>query len=117
MSEEQAIAPRAERVVDFYGDKITVPLVGEEDLFVPLRTLADYLGLDWPSQLRRVQRDNILSRNIRTLNVHAADGRQRDMLCLPIDKLAGWLFGITTSKVKPDIAPRLELYREQCFKV
>lgn len=46
MSEEEAITPRAERIVDFYGDKITVALVGEEELYVPLRALTDYLGLD-----------------------------------------------------------------------
>lgn len=117
MTEDRAIVPRAERIVDFYGDKLTVALAGEDDLYVPLRSLTEYLGLDWSSQYRRVQRDSVLSRSVRNLTIHGTDGRPRDVICLPLDKLAGWLFGITTSKVKPDLAPKLDRYREECFKV
>jgi P22_AR N-terminal domain len=117
MPQEQVLTPRAERLVNFHGDQITVALVGEDEPYVPLRTLAEYLGLEWSSQYRRVQRDSVLARSIRTLIVHGADGKLRDMLCLPLDKLAGWLFGLTVSKVGADLAPRLELYREECFKV
>ena len=117
MTQEQALTPRAERLVNFYGDQITVALVGEDEPYVPLRTLAEYLGLEWSSQYRRVQRDSVLARRIRTLTVHGADGKLRDMLCLPLDKLAGWLFGLTVSKVRADLAPKLELYREECFYI
>lgn len=117
MTQEQALAPRAERMVNFYGDQITVALVGEDEPYVPLRTLTEYLGLDWSSQYRRVQRDSVLARSIRTLTVHGADGKLRDMVCLPLDKLPGWLFGITVSKIRAELAPKLERYREECFRV
>lgn len=117
MTQELALTPRAERMVNFYGDQITVALVGEDDLYVPLRTVTEYLGLEWSSQYRRVQRDSVLARSIRTLTVHGADGKLRDMLCLPLDKLPGWLFGITVSKLKAELAPKLERYREECFRV
>jgi hypothetical protein len=114
---QQALTPRAQRTVNFYGDQITVALVEEDEPYVPLRTLTDYLGLDWSSQYRRTQRDSVLARSLRTLTVQSADGKQRDMVCLPLDKLPGWLFGITVSKVKPELAPKLERYREECFRV
>ena len=117
MTQEQAIVPRAERMVNFYGDQITVALVGEDEPYVPLRTLTEYLGLEWSSQYRRVQRDSVLARSIRNLTVHGADGRLRDMVCLPLDKLPGWLFGITVSKIREELAPKLERYREECFRV
>jgi hypothetical protein len=104
-------------MVNFYGDQITVALVGEDEPYVPLRTLTEYLGLEWSSQYRRVQRDSVLARSIRTLTVHGADGKLRDMLCLPLDKLPGWLFGITVSKIRVELAPKLERYREECFRV
>lgn len=66
MTQEQALTPRAERLVNFYGDQITVALVGEDEPYVSLRTLAAYLGLEWPSQYRRVQCDSALARSIRT---------------------------------------------------
>jgi hypothetical protein len=118
MSEQEtALVPRAERVVDFYGDQITVALVGEEDLFVPLRTLTEYMGLSWSPQRRRVERDEVLARKVRMLTIHGADGRPREMTCLPLEMLPGWLFGLTVSKVKPELAPKLQRYREECFKI
>jgi hypothetical protein len=103
--------------VDFYGDQITVALVGEEDLFVPLRTLTEYMGLTWSPQRRRVERDEVLAKKVRMLTIHGADGRPREMMCLPMEMLPGWLFGLTISKVKPELAPKLQRYREECFKV
>ncbi len=46
-----------------------------------------------------------------------ADGRQREMLCLQLEYLAGWLFGVTPSRTKPELAPKLTRYREECFLV
>lgn len=115
--EDTALVPRAERVVDFYGDKITVALVGDEELYVPLRTLTEYLGLTWSPQLRRVDRDEVLAKSARMLTIHGTDGRPREMMCLPLDMLPGWLFGLTISKVKPELAPKLQRYREECFRV
>lgn len=118
MSQEgTALVPRAERVVNFYGDQITVAMVGEDDLYVPLRTLTEYLGLAWSPQLRRLERDEVLARKVRMLVIHGTDGRPREMTCLPLETIAGWLFGLTASKVKPELAPKIQQYREDCFKV
>jgi len=46
-----------------------------------------------------------------------ADGKKREMLCLELEYLPGWLFGISPSRVKSEIAPKLVRYREECFKV
>jgi outer membrane murein-binding lipoprotein Lpp len=46
-----------------------------------------------------------------------ADGRQRDLVCIPLDMLPGWLFGITTSRVRPELQPKLSRYRAECFRV
>lgn len=39
------------------------------------------------------------------------------MLCLPLDLLPGWLFGVTTSKVRPELADKIDRYRAECFRV
>lgn len=111
-----AIQPRAERVIDFYGDPITVALAGEE-MYVPLRSLTEFLGLEWSSQFRRVQRDEILAGRVRQVNMTSADGRQREMMCLPLDLLPGWLFGITASRVRAELQPKLMRYRADAFRV
>ena len=112
----QAIQPRSERVIDFYGDPITVALAGEE-MYVPLRSLTEFLGLEWSSQFRRVQRDEILASRVRPVIMTSADGRQREMMCLPLDLLPGWLFGITASRVRPELQAKLMRYRADAFRV
>ncbi len=118
MSEDPstAIQPRAERVIDFYGDPITVALAGEE-MYVPLRSLTEFLGLEWSSQFRRLQRDEILASRVQQVIVTSADGRQREMICLPLDLLPGWLFGITASRVRAELQPKLMRYRSEAFRV
>ena len=39
------------------------------------------------------------------------------MLCLPLDYLNGWLFGINASRVKDDIRERLLRYQRECYRV
>ena len=39
------------------------------------------------------------------------------MVCLPIQHLNGWLFGIQTGKVHPDAKEKLLLYKRECYKV
>src|SRR5688572_2330753 len=39
------------------------------------------------------------------------------MLCLPLDLLPGWLFGTSTSRARPELAPKLIRYRDECFRV
>ena len=114
------LVPQAERTVDFYGDQISVALVGEGDeseVYVPLRTITEFLGLGWGSQFNRLQRDEVLKARVRMVTVHGTDGRPRDMVSVPLDLLPGWLFGITTSRVREDLAPKLRRYREECFRI
>jgi hypothetical protein len=112
-----ALIPQAERTVEFYGDPIVVVLGQDNALYVPVRSIAEFLGLDWPSQYKRIQRDEVLADRVHMVMMTGPDGRPRPMVCLPLDLLPGWLFGITTRRVRPELAPKLRLYREECFRV
>ena len=112
-----ALVPATERIIDFYGDPLTVAHVPGDDVYVPLRTIAEFLGLDWSSQHKRIQRDEVLARRARTVMMTSADGKQREMFCVPLDLLPGWLFGITATRVRAELAPKLQRYREECFRV
>ncbi len=111
-----SLVPHIEKVVQFYDDSITVALV-EDDVYVPLRPIAEALGLSWGSQRNRVQRDEVLANQVRQVTMAGADGRQRDLVCIPLDTLPGWLFGITTSRVRPELQAKLTRYRAECFRV
>jgi len=99
---------------DFYGDLLTVALV-DNRAYVAIRPVTDLLGLDWPSQYQRVQRDDVLSEETKLLTVTSADGKQRDMLCLPLEFFHGWLFGVDVHRAKPELKEKLTRYRRECF--
>jgi P22_AR N-terminal domain/ORF6C domain len=112
-----SLTSRAERVVDFYGDPIAVVLGADNTVYVPIRTIAEFLGLDWSSQYKRIQRDEVLAERGQMIMMTGTDGRPRPMFSLPLDLLPGWLFGITATRVRPELAVKLKRYRQECFRV
>ncbi len=111
------LVPQTVREVQFYEDNLLAALVGDIP-YIALRPIAHFLGLDWSAQYRRIQRDDILAEEVHMVLMTSADGKQRDMLSIPLELLPGWLFGITSSKlVKPEYAPKIQRYRRECFRV
>lgn len=121
MTQETARTLLDERTVDFYGDQILAILVQTDDhtqVCVPIRPICTILGIDWSAQRQRIMRDEVLSTSVVTLTTQTPGDRQRRKhLCLPLDYLHGWLFGITASQVKPELKERITLYRRECFRV
>lgn len=126
------LVPYAEHTVDFYGEPIVVALIhagdtvgsgsgdisGEEPVsVVAMRTFTDYLGLDWSSQRQRIERDDVLATEVRRVLMTGADGKQREMLALPLEFLPGFLFGVQSSRVRPEHRDKLMQYRRSCFRV
>jgi hypothetical protein len=119
MSEETALVPIEERQVDFYGDEIITALAevkGEEQVLVPLRPICEYLGLNWSAQSRRLKRDMVLS-EVQLVAVMATSQGKVGMICLPLEYLNGWLFGIDASRVKVELQDKVIRYQRDCYKV
>jgi hypothetical protein len=111
------LSPTEQREVDFYGDEIPAVVVEGGQIFVPLRPICDFLGVDWSAQTRRIRRDTVLSESTSTVAVTATDGKEREMLCLQLDYLNGWLFGINANRVKVEVKEKLILYQRDCYRV
>ncbi len=114
--DEQTIEVRSTKSVDFYGDQITAAEGADAEIYVPINPMAISLGLDRSAQQRRIQRDPVLSKRVRNLRIDSGGGPQRQV-CLPLDLLPGWLFGVTTGKMSPELQEKLNRYREEAFKV
>ncbi|MFZ1398455.1 MAG: phage antirepressor N-terminal domain-containing protein [Candidatus Promineifilaceae bacterium] len=121
MEKDSALIPIEERSVLFYDDEIKLALVrtgDKEQAYVPVRPMCDFLGVAWSPQLRRINRDPILSEVATSVTVTVTEAGQRgQMLCLPIDFLNGWLFGINATRVKPTVKERLLRYQRECYQV
>lgn len=123
MSEEQALVPVDQKQVIFYDDELTAVLVNGvegQEVYVPVRPVVEQLGLSWPGQFERLQRDEVLSevtKGVRVTRTPEKGGNQ-EMLCLPLRFLPGWLFGIQASRIKdPDIREKIIRYRREAYDV
>ena len=114
--EEKALVPTTIQEVDFYGDPLTVALVNDA-AYVAIKPISDFLGLEWSSQRLRVQRDEVMKDELRLITTTGADGKQREMVSLPLEYLPGWLFGISPSRVKPELKEKIVRYQRECFRI
>src|SRR5690349_9219732 len=99
---EPVLVPVREQRVDFYGDTLVAGQPADGTVLVPVKPIADALGLNWSGQQQRLQRDPVLAEAASICVIHMEVGA-RSMLCLPLDLLPGWLFGIAGARVKPDL--------------
>lgn len=97
------------RHIDFHGQQVPV-LFREDEMFVPMRPRVEALGLDWSGQAAKF-RSNPRKWSVEMISTVAADGCNREVLCLPLRKLDVWLLNLEPSRVKPEF--REELEREQ----
>ena len=95
-----------EVTIPFYEDNLIVQLGEDGEIYVALRPIVESLGLSWGSQVNRIKRDAVLSKKLRTLSVFVTNtqgaGQNRDVICLPKQYISGFLFGISTNRIKDD---------------
>lgn len=107
------MAEREMLKAQFLGQEITLIDVSGV-AYVAMREIVLGIGLDWKAQHRKlIQQTEKFSCGHMTTT--GKDGKQYEMLCMPIKKLNGWLFSINPNKVRANLKERLENYQEECF--
>ncbi|WP_410498119.1 phage antirepressor N-terminal domain-containing protein [Chitinibacter sp. S2-10] len=110
---QHALVPS--NTIQFHGHTlILLDISGTQ--FVAIKPICEAIGLDWASQLSRIKRDAVLNSTIVITTTVAEDGKARKMVCLPISYLNGWLFGIDTARVKPELRDTITLYKRECYQ-
>lgn len=108
-----------QRNVIFYEDSLLAVLAeegGKREVFVPIRPITDTLGLTLAPQTRRIKNDPVLSEVVTDIPVLTPGGMQK-MRALPLDFVPGFLFGINSARVKPELRERIIRYQRECFRV
>jgi hypothetical protein len=116
MSEESSLVPLVQKTVTFYDDEVTALRMEDGTVYVPIRPLCEHLGVSWPSQSNRLNRDPILS-EVKGVFMVNTPGGQQQAVCLPLDYLNGWLFKMDAARVKDTVRERLLRYQRDCYKV
>ena len=84
--------------------------------YVAVKPICENLGLDWASQFTKIKSNEILEPTIVFITTVAEDGKNREMVCLPIDMINGWLFTINPNRVSEEIRPVVLYYQKECYR-
>jgi len=103
--------------VDFHGDQLMAIEKNGERL-VPMRPLVTAMGLEWKVHHKMVMRDIVLSSTVSITETVGADGKVREMVCLPLRYLNGWLFKINAARyLDPEKRDTIIQYQKECYQV
>lgn len=117
MTESKSLVPIEQKEVVFYEDSIVAVRLLDSSIFIPVKPICDLLGVDWGGQYRRIQRDPVLSEGIQRIDVTSTRRGTQPMVCLPLDYISGFLFGLNADRVKPELRERVLRYQRECYKV
>lgn len=97
--------------VPFHND--TLVLVSKDgEPFVAMKSVVENMGLAWQVQHRKLTEK--FGATITIMVTVGEDGKVREMVCLPLRKLAGWLYSINPNKVAPDLRDKIIAYQTEC---
>lgn len=100
--------------VPFHGNNLYVVNYNGQP-YVPMKPIVEGMGLTWQSQFEKIKQR--FKSTITEIVIVAADGKERNMICLALRKLAGWLHTISPNKVKAEIRDKVIQYQEECDDV
>jgi hypothetical protein len=116
MTEAESLVPVEQKEVLFYEDTIVAVRMVDGSVYVPIRPVCDNLGVALAGQRERINRDPVLSEAVVSVSVTLTQ-QAREMLCLPLKYIPGWLFGINATRVKPELRERVIRYQQECYDV
>ena len=119
MSDDNALVPIEQKQVVFYEDEITAVQMNDGRVFIPVRPLVERLGVAWGSQLQRIRRDPVLNDELLSVFVTNTESKRggRDVQCLPLDYISGFLFGINANRVSSEVRDDVIQYQRECYMV
>jgi len=99
----------------FDGKEIEVVRDAEGNPWIGVRSVCLAIGVSPNRQIEKIQEDSRFNWS-HMLSV-AADGKNREVFCIPLLQLNGWLFGINPNKVSESVRQALIAYQNECFGV
>ncbi|MBF0607438.1 MAG: phage antirepressor N-terminal domain-containing protein [Candidatus Magnetobacterium sp. LHC-1] len=106
----------AVRQITFHEDTLTA-IEQDSKIYVAMKPICEALGLDWRSQRTKIHVDEILSKGV-VVTTTPSPGGPQETTFLELKKFHGWLFKISTRRVKnPLTRAKLIRYQEECYDV
>lgn len=110
---EQALE---QRTIPFMGDDLAAARTAEGAIYVTIPGMCRALGLNQIAQIRRITRTPALTKGLRLIPIDIGYGTKATN-CLRVDRVALWLSGVATTRIKPEYRAKIEAYQEELAPV
>ena len=81
---------------------------------VPVRPICKALGISYQKQIEKIKNHPVFAPTVTLRVTVAADGKYREMFCLPVKFIFGWIFTIHPDNVKESAQQHIIQYQEEC---
>ena len=112
----EVLEPAEQQTILFYDKPLIVVRLPNGEPGAVLRYFCDNLGLAQNRQIDRIKRKKALAAGLHYARIETAGGPQV-LAVLTLRVVPGWLFGIDTNRVKPELQPEIERYQAECVDV
>lgn len=89
-------------------------VASESEQLVAVKPVCEILGVDYPGQFNKLKEHPIFGSTIGLSPTVGADGKDREMVCIPMRFFPAWLFSINPDNVKEEIRDNLIKYQLKC---
>ena len=112
----EVIEPIEQETIVFYGKPLVGVRLPNGEPGAVLRYFCENLGLAQNRQIDRIKRKKALAAGLHYVKIETAGGPQI-VAALTLRVMPAWLFGIDTSRVKPELQADIERYQAECVDV
>jgi len=102
--------------IQFRNTQLTC-IESEGEFYVAVRPIVEDMGLTWSRQRKKIVENAQRFSTVAFKATVAKDEKQREMLCIPLERLFGWLMTIHPNKVKPECREAVIEYQNECDRV
>jgi hypothetical protein len=89
----------------FYGEHFSIALASDRKLYVPVEALCRAMGLQTHGQVARLRENEAVAEALVTLPMlwaYGDESREREMICLRLDRLPFWMGTIQPNRIQDE---------------
>lgn len=96
-------------------NNVEIVVVENGEKRVPVKPICDALGIAFPPQYTKLKNDPILGSTVTMSVTVGADGKDREMVTIPLRFVFGFLFTIDSRNVKEEARETVLNYQLECY--
>jgi len=96
-------------------NNVSIQIIENGQKLVPVKPICEALGISHKPQIERLREDPILGSTVTLSMTVGADGKDREMVTIPLKYVFGWLFRIDSRNVREGARESVVKYQSQCY--